>query len=87
MLVVVFDTLIPTSTPPKIQQPEAMGEQLETSVTLGMRSGAIGGLLSTSLGLGAVSNLGNFMLNKNFEPHLVWWSKIGIALLGVGKGK
>ena len=34
---------------------EAMGEQLETSVTLGMRSGAIGGLLSTSLGLGAVS--------------------------------
>ena len=31
-----------------------MGEQLETSVTLGMRSGAIGGLLSTSLGLGLV---------------------------------
>lgn len=29
-----------------------MGEGLEVSVTLGMRSGAIGGLLSTSLGLG-----------------------------------
>jgi len=33
----------------------AMGEQLETSVTLGMRSGAIGGLLSTSLGLGGMA--------------------------------
>eukprot|EP00434_Breviolum_minutum_P001679 symbB.v1.2.001486.t1/scaffold48.1/size388161/19 len=32
-----------------------MGEQLETSVTLGMRSGAIGGLLSTSLGLGGMA--------------------------------
>ncbi|CAK9021231.1 unnamed protein product [Durusdinium trenchii] len=33
----------------------AMGEGLEVSVTLGMRSGAIGGLLSTSLGLGGMA--------------------------------
>ncbi|CAJ1435491.1 unnamed protein product [Effrenium voratum] len=33
----------------------AMGEGLESSVTLGLRTGSIGGLLSTSLGLGGMA--------------------------------
>ena len=75
VLVVVFDTLIPTPCPADNEEsPEAMGEQLETSVTLGMRSGAIGGLLSTSLGLGAVSNWGKFYALQEF------WATSGVVV-------
>eukprot|EP00439_Symbiodinium_sp_Y106_P035589 s491_g4.t1 len=50
----------------------AMGEQLETSVTLGMRTGAIGGLLSTSLGLGGLAAMWLVRL----------WLRLAVGVLG-----